>query len=108
MPKLALAKGYVECALSRAMVEFMIKDLNLDPLLDLMRGRNKEFGREMLIPTLHSTDALQAPGGFTHRCLDMGKRVQHVTRHVNSATIFDNYRKSLCLNKSSLLYYRYR
>uniref|UniRef100_A0A915CX10 Uncharacterized protein n=2 Tax=Ditylenchus dipsaci TaxID=166011 RepID=A0A915CX10_9BILA len=79
-PKLQLAKGYVESSLSRAMAEFIVRDLNLEPLLELMRGKNKEFGREMLFPSLHSTDALEAPGGFTHKCLDEGKRVKHITR----------------------------
>ena len=41
------------------MVDFIVNDLNLDPLLELMHGQNKEFGREMLIPTLQATDALQ-------------------------------------------------
>uniref|UniRef100_A0A915CVI7 Uncharacterized protein n=1 Tax=Ditylenchus dipsaci TaxID=166011 RepID=A0A915CVI7_9BILA len=54
-PKLQLAKSYVESSLSRAMAEFIVRDLNLEPLLELMRGKNKEFGREMLFPSLHST-----------------------------------------------------
>jgi hypothetical protein len=35
---------------------------------------------EILVPTLQAADALQAPGGFTHACLDKDKRVQHITR----------------------------
>jgi len=61
------------------MAEFMVHELNLQTLFELMK-LNKEFGREMLVPTLHASDALQAPGGFTHHCLDKGIRVQHVTR----------------------------
>lgn len=64
------------------MADFMVNELNLNSLLRIMRSsKNREFAREMLLPTIQAMDLLQAPGGFTHYCLDKGLRVQHITRY---------------------------
>ncbi|KAE9552242.1 hypothetical protein FO519_004551 [Halicephalobus sp. NKZ332] len=78
-PKLDFAKGYVECSLSRAMAEFMVFDLNLTTALTLIN--KKGFGiDEILIPTLVATDALNAPGGFTHYCIEKHAKIRQLTR----------------------------
>ena len=41
------------------------------------------FIDEFLLPTLLATDALQAPGGFTHECLDRGHAAISVTRYLH-------------------------
>jgi hypothetical protein len=58
----------------------MLNELDLSELL-----RRIEYGSnfgldEILVPTLHASDALQAPGGFTHVCIDKDVPVEHVTR----------------------------
>lgn len=35
---------------------------------------------EILIATLNAADALAAPGGFTHACVEHGLSVEHITR----------------------------
>lgn len=78
-PKLIFAKGYVESSLSRSMVEFMLNELNLTELMK--RIEQKNFGiDELLIPTLHASDAISIPGGFTHECINKNIRVTHITR----------------------------
>uniref|UniRef100_A0AC34GVY1 Uncharacterized protein n=1 Tax=Panagrolaimus sp. ES5 TaxID=591445 RepID=A0AC34GVY1_9BILA len=78
-PKLNFAKGYVESSLSKAMANFMLKDLDLTELL--IRLNKRGFGvDEVLIPTLQATEALNAPGGFFHRCIDKKGGNTHFTR----------------------------
>lgn len=57
----------------------MINELNLSALLARLEAA-EYAGNEILVPTLHAADALQAPGGFTHVCLDQNARAQHITR----------------------------
>jgi hypothetical protein len=62
------------------MVDFMLNDLNLNTFLRQIES--KSFGiDEIMLPTLQATDALDAPGGFTHACLDKGIDVFHITRY---------------------------
>ncbi|KAI6203752.1 Beta-1,3-galactosyl-O-glycosyl-glycoprotein beta-1,6-N-acetylglucosaminyltransferase 3 [Aphelenchoides besseyi] len=70
----------------RAMVDFMINELNLTELV--RRIELKSFGiDELMIPTLHAADAIAAPGGFTHHCLEQNIAVQHITRsHIEPPT----------------------
>jgi hypothetical protein len=78
-PKLNWAKGYAESSISREMVDFMLIELNLTTLMRQIEV--KSFGiDEIMLPTLIATDALDAPGGFTHACLDKGKEIFHITR----------------------------
>uniref|UniRef100_A0A914DVV9 Uncharacterized protein n=1 Tax=Acrobeloides nanus TaxID=290746 RepID=A0A914DVV9_9BILA len=78
-PKLNWAKGYVESSLSREMVDFMLNDLNLTTLMQQIEA--KSYGiDEIMLPTLQATDALDAPGSFTHACLDKGITISHITR----------------------------
>ncbi|KAL3076217.1 hypothetical protein niasHT_038354 [Heterodera trifolii] len=78
---LMLAKGYFQVSLSRAMVEFIQRELNLT---ELVRRLNLiGYGRdEILFTTLHSADQLNAPGGFTQTCFSRkgGGRTNHLTR----------------------------
>jgi hypothetical protein len=74
------AKGYVECSLSREMVDFMLLELNLTKFMYQLEAN--PFGiDEIMVPTLQVTDALNVPGGFTHACLDKGIDVAHITRY---------------------------
>lgn len=78
-PKLHFAKGYVESSLSKAMVDFMVNDLNLTETL--IRLNNNSFGiDEILISTLQATEALNAPGSFMHRCIEEAGGNSHFTR----------------------------
>ncbi|KAL3122992.1 hypothetical protein niasHT_006392 [Heterodera trifolii] len=80
-PKLVFSKGYVESSLSRKMADFMLTDLDLTETV--RRLESGGFGiDEILIPSLHASDAIGAPGGFTRECIERkeGIRVQHITR----------------------------
>ncbi|KAI6175041.1 hypothetical protein M3Y97_00988000 [Aphelenchoides bicaudatus] len=78
-PTLVFSKGYVESTLSRKMIDFMLNDLNLTELM--RRIELKGFGiDEIMIPTLHASDAIAAPGGFTHYCYKSNTNVKHITR----------------------------
>ncbi|KAI6223630.1 hypothetical protein M3Y99_01444500 [Aphelenchoides fujianensis] len=97
---LVFSKGYVESTLSRAMVDFMVHELDLTELV--RRIELKSFGiDELMIPTLHAADALAAPGGFTHHCLSKGIRAQHITRKSVWSSTEDCYtgqmRHAICI-----------
>lgn len=78
-PVLKFSKGYVESSLSRPMVDFMLYDMNLTELVN--RIEKGSFGiDEIMLPTLHASDAVGAPGGFTQYCQNKGISVQHITR----------------------------
>uniref|UniRef100_A0A183CQV2 CAP10 domain-containing protein n=1 Tax=Globodera pallida TaxID=36090 RepID=A0A183CQV2_GLOPA len=82
-PKLVFSKGSVASSLSRKMAEFIVYELDLtETVRRLESGVNLGID-EILMPTLHAADALQAPGGFTRDCLERKKgslQVQHITR----------------------------
>ncbi|KAI6208501.1 Beta-1,3-galactosyl-O-glycosyl-glycoprotein beta-1,6-N-acetylglucosaminyltransferase 3 [Aphelenchoides besseyi] len=99
-PKLVFSKGYVESTLSRAMVDFMLNELDLTELV--RRIELKSFGiDELMIPTLHAADAIAAPGGFTHHCLEQNIAVQHITRKSVWSSTEDCYtgqmRHAICI-----------
>ncbi|KAH7730126.1 core-2/I-Branching enzyme family protein [Aphelenchoides avenae] len=78
-PVMKFSKGYVEGSLSRAMVDFMLNDMDLTELV--ARIEKGSFGiDEIMLPTLHALDAIDAPGGFTQYCQNKGVSVQHITR----------------------------
>uniref|UniRef100_A0A914HUX7 Uncharacterized protein n=1 Tax=Globodera rostochiensis TaxID=31243 RepID=A0A914HUX7_GLORO len=81
-PKLVISKGSVASSLNRKMAEFIVNELDLTETV--RRLESGDFGiDEILVPTLHAADALQAPGGFTRDCLERKEgqaRVQHITR----------------------------
>jgi ribosomal protein S19 len=78
-PEMDWGKGYIEVSLSRAMVDFMLNELNLTKFMQQLEA--KSYGiDEIMIPTLQVTDALDIPGGFTHACIDRGVKIQHITR----------------------------
>ncbi|KAI3408872.1 hypothetical protein GPALN_007466 [Globodera pallida] len=62
-PKLVFSKGSVASSLSRKMAEFIVYELDLtETVRRLESGVNLGID-EILMPTLHAADALQAPGG---------------------------------------------
>ncbi|KAI6198865.1 Beta-1,3-galactosyl-O-glycosyl-glycoprotein beta-1,6-N-acetylglucosaminyltransferase 3 [Aphelenchoides besseyi] len=78
-PTLVISKGYVAVSLSRAMINFMIYDLNLTELVRRIELKGHGID-ELLIPTLHAADAIAAPGGFTRHCIEQGIKIEHITR----------------------------
>jgi len=81
-PELIFTRGAHEGSLTRGMVDFMLNTLYLTTLLERL-GEGEYAVDEIAVPTLNSADALQAPGGFTHACLDKGVKVWHLTRITN-------------------------
>ncbi|KAI1725994.1 core-2/I-Branching enzyme domain-containing protein [Ditylenchus destructor] len=78
-PELDFANGYVQSSLSREMVNFIVNDLNVTQMI--LQLDDATFAvDEIFTQTLQATDALDAPGGFTHFCLDLGISVHHWTR----------------------------
>ncbi|KAI6204488.1 hypothetical protein M3Y94_00679900 [Aphelenchoides besseyi] len=68
-PTLRLAKSLVQVSVSRAMIDFMVNDLDLSGLMKNIEW--KVYGiDELLMGSLNSADAVNAPGGFTDFCLD--------------------------------------
>ncbi|VDN08261.1 unnamed protein product [Thelazia callipaeda] len=76
---LRLAKGSTSISLSYAFVQFIVDKLNLTILLDKLDSL-RYGGDEMLFPSLHSEDSLDAPGGFTRKCIDAYNNM--ITRYV--------------------------
>uniref|UniRef100_A0A0M3K141 RNA-dependent RNA polymerase n=1 Tax=Anisakis simplex TaxID=6269 RepID=A0A0M3K141_ANISI len=65
---LNIGKGSTAAALSRPFVEFIVDKLNLTTLLQ--RFDTIQYGGdEYVIPSLNSEDALDAPGGYTMKCM---------------------------------------
>uniref|UniRef100_A0A914RWW8 Core-2/I-Branching enzyme n=1 Tax=Parascaris equorum TaxID=6256 RepID=A0A914RWW8_PAREQ len=74
-----IAKGSTAGSLSRAFVEFILDKLNLTTILK--RFSKVHYGMdEMIIPSLNSDDGLDAPGGFTRRCIN--RQSSFITRYV--------------------------
>ncbi|KAH7701592.1 Protein H41C03.3 [Aphelenchoides avenae] len=64
-PKLAFAKSIVETSVTRAMIDFIVNELNLTRLMHQIE--TSRYGiDEVIMGTLHTSDAVGAPGGFTH------------------------------------------
>ncbi|VDM38897.1 unnamed protein product [Toxocara canis] len=77
---LEIAKGSTSVSLSRSFVKFVVDELNLTTLVD--RFESMEYGiDEMIFPSLHADDQLDAPGGFTRHCI--GKYNNLITRYVS-------------------------
>uniref|UniRef100_A0A0R3RHG5 Core-2/I-Branching enzyme n=1 Tax=Elaeophora elaphi TaxID=1147741 RepID=A0A0R3RHG5_9BILA len=77
--KLKIAKGSSAVILARRFVDFIMKDLNLTALIQIFDSGS--YGTdEMLFQSLHSDDSLDAPGGFTRKCID--QRSDFVARYV--------------------------
>nr|CAD2185396.1 unnamed protein product [Meloidogyne enterolobii] len=81
LPKiLTISKGYSAASLSRAFVDFIINELNLEKLLEQLN--KAEFGvDEHLWQSLSISDNLNAPGGFTEQCYDFGYTTPFITRY---------------------------
>jgi hypothetical protein len=83
-PRMRFANGYDQCSLSREFVDYLFGEM--DPTILMHQLNNGYFGtNEVLFATLHNTDELNAPGGFSHICLDPSKqpydvRANHITR----------------------------
>ncbi|KAH7707245.1 core-2/I-Branching enzyme family protein [Aphelenchoides avenae] len=78
-PKLAFAKSIVETSVTREMIDFVVNKLNLTQLMQQIET-NRYGIDEVMMGTLHTSDAVGAPGGFTHACLDRKQNVPHITR----------------------------
>ncbi|CAK5016354.1 unnamed protein product [Meloidogyne enterolobii] len=76
---LTISKGYSAASLSRAFVDFIINELNLEILLEQLN--KAEFGvDEHLWQSLSISDNLNAPGGFTEQCYGFGYTTPFITR----------------------------
>ncbi|KAM3727600.1 Beta-1,3-galactosyl-O-glycosyl-glycoprotein beta-1,6-N-acetylglucosaminyltransferase [Dirofilaria immitis] len=85
--QLRIAKGSSSVILSRNFVEFVMESLNLTTLIEMFDSR--PYGTdEMLFHSLHSDDSLNAPGGFTRKCID--KQSGFITRS-------RKYRHNVCI-----------
>ncbi|KAI6197575.1 Beta-1,3-galactosyl-O-glycosyl-glycoprotein beta-1,6-N-acetylglucosaminyltransferase 3 [Aphelenchoides besseyi] len=66
-PKMQFAKSMVHVSLSRAMINFMLYDINFESIL-----KNFEWDAfaidELIMASLNSADAIDPPGGFTTSC----------------------------------------
>ncbi|OZC04925.1 hypothetical protein X798_08117 [Onchocerca flexuosa] len=106
---LQIAKGSSSVILSRSFVEFVMGSLNLTTLIEMFDS--KPYGTdEMLFHSLHSDDSLDAPGGFTRKCID--KQSGFITRYVawtwsNRPCRSGKYRHNVCIfGVADLIYLR--
>ncbi|KAF7633656.1 hypothetical protein Mgra_00006964 [Meloidogyne graminicola] len=78
--QLQLTKGLVETALSRPFTDFIVKELNLTKMLAQLDTRN--YGAdELFFQTIGSSDHLNAPNGFTHKCVEQKIDVPYIIRY---------------------------
>jgi hypothetical protein len=57
----------VQTTLSRAAIDFIFANLNLNVTVDQLNSYPWTVD-EILISSLNSNDNIQLPGGFTHKC----------------------------------------
>lgn len=84
--ELNFAKSFVQAAVSRAMVDFILNRMNITGMIERIHanasvidgaGMTKD---ELLFGTVNSEDNLNVPGGFTHKCIEQGHRVASLAR----------------------------
>lgn len=63
----------VQSSISREMIDFMLNQLDLTILMKQLQYKNPASPEESMLQTLQATDAIDAPGGFTHMCLEKHK-----------------------------------
>lgn len=87
-PVLRFTKSTTHVAVSREMVDFILYELDLTLLMKrieqsakIVDGRHM-FKDELLMGSLNAEDAIGAPGGFTHHCLDKGVETPGLTAWV--------------------------
>uniref|UniRef100_A0A915D7Y7 Uncharacterized protein n=1 Tax=Ditylenchus dipsaci TaxID=166011 RepID=A0A915D7Y7_9BILA len=76
--RLRFAKGYLESSLSREFVDFMVYKINVQKML-VKLDKGKEYVDEIFLQTIAATDELEAPGGFTHGCIDRRVHAPYLT-----------------------------
>ncbi|KAI6208585.1 hypothetical protein M3Y96_00130700 [Aphelenchoides besseyi] len=78
-PIVQFAKSLAQVSVSRAAIDFMLNDMNLNRLLSAIEW-NTYGTDELLMGTLNSHDAVDLPGGFTLQCLKRGFQTGSFTR----------------------------
>ena len=78
--------GTPESTLSRAFADFISHDLNLTKFHHLMELTSGYGADGVTINTLNSADALDAPGGFTQKCLSK-INLDHITRYISNYNV---------------------
>uniref|UniRef100_A0A7E4VYS2 PH domain-containing protein n=1 Tax=Panagrellus redivivus TaxID=6233 RepID=A0A7E4VYS2_PANRE len=77
---ISFTKGFNQCSLSRAAVDYIFDELNLTNLVTNIN--TDTYGvDEILVSTLNSDDNIGLPGGFTRKCLGSKANVNTLTRH---------------------------
>lgn len=76
---LNLTKSFVHVSISRAAVEFVLTQMNVEKFIAKMEEGGYGVD-ELFWGTLNSNDEIGLPGGFTQHCLKKGKRVSLITR----------------------------
>jgi hypothetical protein len=100
--KINFSKGYAVGSLSRAMVEFMLNELNLTKFLAQLENGMYAVD-EQLLSTLQADDEIQTPGGFTQKCNDDGYGTDCITRYSYSKRLRQNFCSPLPRNLDMLL-----
>ncbi|CAJ0606261.1 unnamed protein product [Cylicocyclus nassatus] len=77
---LTMVRGFVQCSLSRAAVDWAVKIVDLTPLINQL-NINEYAIDETLWSVLQMNDDLQMPGSFTAKCLNNETYVPCITRH---------------------------
>jgi hypothetical protein len=85
------------------MVDFVASQLDLTVMLNQLETGGYAMN-EIWLPTLHATDSIGLPGGFTHACLDRGVDGAMVSRltvwegqYQNGCGDSHPFRHSICL-----------
>ncbi|CAJ0606311.1 unnamed protein product [Cylicocyclus nassatus] len=76
---LTIVRGFVQCSLSRAAVDWAVKIVDLTPLINQL-NINEYAIDETLWSVLQMNDDLQMPGSFTAKCLNNETYVPCITR----------------------------
>jgi hypothetical protein len=78
------AKSPSEISLSRAAIDFILKNMNLNEFMDKLGNDPDSIypstQDELMMGTLNAMQELNIPGGFTQHCLKKGIEVRSFTR----------------------------
>ncbi|KAI6170635.1 N-acetyllactosaminide beta-1,6-N-acetylglucosaminyl-transferase, isoform C [Aphelenchoides bicaudatus] len=79
-PVIRFLKSLVQVSVSRAMIEFMLNELDMTRIMKQIEWRAYGID-EILMATINAADAIDAPGGYTDYCIDHYRKAESaVTR----------------------------
>lgn len=81
-PELLFTRSMVQTTMSRAAIDFIFRNLNLETTIHQLNSYPWTTVDEFLMSMLNSNDNIQLPGGFTRKCGDKTGTIIGMTRCV--------------------------